>query len=51
MCYGMGDPLARSSLAEKHTDSQVRLDAAVASKKLSPQSEGREQWRGEAGPP
>ena len=49
--YGMGDPLARSSLMRTKTHSQVSAKADVMCMKLISMSGDREQRRGEACPP
>jgi hypothetical protein len=49
--YGMGDPLARSSPIGESSNSKLSADTAVATLRLTPLSEDREQWRGEACPP
>jgi hypothetical protein len=45
-CYGMGDPLARSSRMGKKGHSEGYAKAAFVPMKRIPLSEGREQRRG-----
>ena len=50
-CYGMGDPLARSSRMRTGSHSRRSVWEAVAPMKIKTLGEDREQRRGEASPP
>jgi hypothetical protein len=50
-CYGMGDPLARTSRMRRESQPYSFVPDAAAPMKIKARCEDREQRRGEASPP